>query len=133
VTRTIGLLARFGLAGLVNTAVGFGVIVLLDPVLGLPPALANAIGYAAGMATGFVLNRSFVFRSDGALPATGLRYAIAVAASFALNQAVLGAMGSLLGVGSFRHLAAQAAAMAVYSTALFVICRVWVFGRTTAS
>ena len=132
-TRTIGLIARFGLAGLVNTAVGFGVIVLLDPVLGLPPALANALGYAAGMASGFALNRGFVFRSHGALPATGLRYAVAVASAFALNQGVLRVMGALLSAGPIMRLAAQLAAMAAYSVFLFVACRAWVFRPAAAA
>lgn len=126
-SESVGQLARFGLAGLVNTAVGFTVVVVLDPVLGLPPALANALGYLVGIAVGFVLNRGFVFRSQGAARTTGVRYVVAAAAAFLLNQAVLRGMGQLLGAGSARRLLAQAAAMAVYSAALFVLCRFWVF------
>jgi putative flippase GtrA len=123
----VGLIARFGLAGLVNTAIGFAVVVVLDPVLGLAPALANAIGYAVGMAVGFILNRGFVFRSRGALPAAGLRYAIAAAAAFLLNQGVLRMAGAALGGGAAHRLAAQLMAMAAYSATLFLICRLWVF------
>jgi putative flippase GtrA len=125
--REIGLIARFGAAGVLNTGVGLAVIVLLDPVLGLPPALANAVGYAVGVVLGFVLNRSFVFRSGGALPVAGLRYLIAFAVAFGLNQAALYAAGRALGQGAFRHVAAQLIAMAVYSATLYLICRLWVF------
>ena len=129
----VGLIARFGLAGLVNTAIGFAVVVVLDPVLGLPPALANAIGYAVGMAVGFILNRGFVFRSQGALPATGFRYVIAALSAFALNQGVLHLAGVAPGSGSVRRLIAQVMAMAVYSIALFAFCRLWVFKPATTS
>jgi putative flippase GtrA len=125
--EAVGLIARFGLAGLVNTAIGFAVVVVLDPVLNLPPALANAAGYAVGMAVGFVLNRGFVFRSRTGLPAAGLRYVIAAASAFVLNQGVLRLAGMALGGGAARHLIAQGMAMAVYSVALFVLCRLWVF------
>lgn len=121
------LIARYGLAGLVNTGVGMAVILLLDPVLGVAPALANAVGYAVGMATGFVLNRYFVFRRGGALAALGARYAVAVAASFLLNQSVLWAAGRALGAGSVHHLIAQLAAIGTYSVALFALCQLWVF------
>lgn len=123
----IGLLLRYGLAGLVNTAAGFSAIAALDLGLGLQPALANAAGYALGLAVGFLLNRAFVFRSRGAIPATGLRYLAAAAVAFLLNQAVLRATGLMLGAGRLQHLAAQALAMGCYTVALFLLCRLWVF------
>ncbi len=129
----VGLVARFGLAGLVNTAVGFAVIALLDPVLGVPPPLANAAGYAVGVGVGFVLNRGFVFRSRTGLPASGLRYLIAALCAFVLNQGVLHVAGMALGAGPVRHLAAQLTAMAVYSLALFFLCRLWVFRQAVDS
>ena len=125
--ESVGLIARFGLAGLVNTAIGFAVVVVLDPVLGLSPPLANAAGYAVGMTVGFVLNRGFVFRSQTGLPAAGLRYLIAAGCAFVLNQIVLRLAGAALGGGSAQHIAAQLMAMAVYSVALFFLCRLWVF------
>jgi putative flippase GtrA len=125
--ETVGLIARFGLVGLINTAVGFAVAVLLDPVLGLPPALANAASYACGISVGFVLSRRFVFRSHAGLSATGLRYLVAALGAFVLNQAVLRAAGLALGAGSIQHIAAQLVAMASYSTAFFFLCRLWVF------
>jgi putative flippase GtrA len=123
----VGLLLRYGLAGIVNTAVGFSAIVALDLGLGLPPALANAAGYALGLVVGFLLNRAFVFRSRGAIPTTGLRYLAAAAAAFVLNQAVLRAAGLALGAGRLQHLGAQALAMGCYTLALFLLCRLWVF------
>jgi putative flippase GtrA len=129
----LGLVARFGLVGLVNTVIGFAVVVLLDPVMGLPPALANAASYAVGISVGFFLSRRFVFRSRAGLSATGLRYLIAALGAFALNQAVLRTAGFVLGAGAVQHIAAQLAAMAVYSAAFFFVCRLWVFRPPAAS
>jgi putative flippase GtrA len=125
--ETVGLIARFGLVGLVNTAIGFAVVVLLDPVLGVPPALANAASYTVGITVGFLLSRNFVFRSRARLSATGLRYLIAALGAFALNQVVLRLVGLALGAGSIQHIAAQLSAMAVYSAVFFLVCRLWVF------
>jgi putative flippase GtrA len=127
VRETVGLIARFGLVGLINTAVGFAVVVLLDAGLGLPPALANAASYACGISVGFVLSRRFVFRSRAGLSAAGLRYLIAALGAFLLNQAVLRAASLALGAGAIQHIAAQLAAMASYSVAFFLLCRLWVF------
>lgn len=130
--EAVGLIARFGLVGLVNTAIGFAVVLLLDPILGVPPALANAASYAVGITVGFLLSRNFVFRSRAGLSATGLRYLIAALGAFALNQLVLRLAGLALGAGSVQHIAAQLSAMAVYSAVFFVVCRLWVFKAAAA-
>jgi putative flippase GtrA len=121
------MIGRFGLAGLANTAVGLTMILLLDPVLGAPPALANAAGYAVGLSVGFLLNRGFVFRSRAGMAASGVRYALAALAAFALNQGALRVAGLVLGGGAVQHVAAQLAAMATWTLTLFTLCRLWVF------
>jgi putative flippase GtrA len=131
--EAVGLIARFGLVGLVNTAIGFAVVLLLDPILGVPPALANAASYAVGITVGFLLSRNFVFRSRAGLSATGLRYLIAALGAFALNQLVLRLAGLALGAGSAQHIAAQLSAIAVYSAVFFLLCRLWVFRAPAAS
>ena len=123
----LGLLSRFGLTGLINTGIGFAVIAALDLGLGIDPRLANAAGYAVGMAVGFALNRAFVFRHAGAVRETGPKYLAAVAAAFLLNQAVLTLTGRALGDGAAAHAAAQVAAMGSYTAALFLLSYLWVF------
>src|SRR5579871_129186 len=125
--ETLKQIARFGLAGLVNTGVGFAVIVALDLGLGVAPALANAGGYAVGTVVGFALNRTFVFRSRTGVAASGARFAAAALAAFVLNQAALRAAGLALGGGALAHLGAQLCGVATYSTTLFLLCRLWVF------
>jgi putative flippase GtrA len=121
------LIARFGLAGLVNTGIGFAVIAGLDVGLHVSPPLANAAGYLVGMGVGFVLNRRFVFKSQTSARATAPRYVAVVLAAFALNQLILRLAGASLGQGALPHLAAQLCGMAVYTLAVFLACRFWVF------
>ncbi len=125
--QQVWILVRFGLAGLVNTAVGFSVIAALDLGAHLDPHLANAAGYGVGVAIGFVLNRGFVFKSDGHVGRTGAKYLAAVALAFIANQAVLGATQPLFGMAPVGRLAAQFSGMATYTMLLFALCRAWVF------
>jgi putative flippase GtrA len=129
----LGLIARFGLVGLANTVLGFGVIAGLDVGLHVAPALANAAGYGVGVLSGFLLNRSFVFRSQGGYRSTGAKYFLMVILAFALNQAVLFAAGRVLGPGSWQHLLAQLCGMGTYTVVTFILCKVWVFREAQPS
>ena len=123
----IALLARFSLVGVVNSAIGFAVIAVLDLGLHLRPALANALGYLVGASISFFLTRGFVFRSRDGVAGRAWRYGLAIAVAFVLNQLVLRGAGCLLGAGSFAHLAAQLTGVVFYTITNFLLCRYWVF------
>jgi len=129
----LALAARFGLAGLANTAVGLLIIAALDLGLGLNPHLANAMGYAVGIVLSFQLNRRFVFRRKAPVLTSGLRFLAAAACAFALNQLVLTGAGALFGASAMARLAAQAAAVGAYAVTLFLISRTWVFRESAAA
>ena len=59
----VARILRFGLAGLANTAISIGVILLLERLCGLDPFVANAGGVAVGLIVSVVLHRPFVFRA----------------------------------------------------------------------
>jgi putative flippase GtrA len=121
------LISRFALAGVANTALGLLVIAALDLGLGVNPHLANAAGYAAGLALSFQLNRRFVFRATASLRETGPRFVVAALCAFALNQIVLVAAQHLLGASDPARAIAQLFAVATYTVTLFLICRFWAF------
>jgi putative flippase GtrA len=123
----IALLTRFSLVGLANTALGFGIIAVLDAGFHMQPALANALAFALGISGSFFLTRSLVFRSRATAAMTAHKYALAMAFAFLLNQLVLLCMGYVLGAGPVAHLAAQFVALATYTVANFLLCRHWVF------
>lgn len=124
---------RYGAAGVVNTLIGFSIIVALDVGLHLDPHLANAVGYAVGICVSFGLSKLFVFRARRTARSAPLRYVVAVAAAFALNQGVLSVARWLLPPGARFDLVAQGAAVASYTAALFLLSHFWVFAhRPTA-
>jgi putative flippase GtrA len=124
----VGRVFRFGLVGILNTAIGGCVIVLLQWGCRLDPFFANASGFAVGIGSGFVLNKGFVFGNRLQGGQTFGRYGVAFALAFGLNQLLLAALVR----GQFAPsslLFAQGTALASYSIASFVLCRFWVFRR----
>jgi putative flippase GtrA len=127
IRREAGILARFGLAGLANTAFGLAVILGLELGAGLERHLANAAGYVAGALLGFLLNRRFVFQGPVAEPGLKVRYLAALILAFALNQGVLTLGASALPTSDLGRTAAQLAALCSYTAAQFLLMRLWVF------
>lgn len=121
--------ARFLVTGIANTAVGLAVIVFCAEVLGFSAYLANAMGYAAGLALGFALNRNWTFGDRQGLRRTAPRYLAAFAVSYAMNLLVLTVCLRLL---QLPAVFAQAAALATYSVVFYLLCRLLVFGSTAA-
>jgi putative flippase GtrA len=120
---------RYGAAGVLNTLVGFSIIVALDVGLHLDPHLANAIGYAVGICVSFLLSKFFVFKARRTTRSAPLRYVAAVAAAFALNQGVLTLARLVLPEGPLWSVAAQGAAAVSYTAALFLLSHFWVFAH----
>jgi putative flippase GtrA len=116
----IGL--RFLLTGAANTAVGL-LVVSLCQWAGGSPYVANAVGYAAGLAFGFVMNRTWTFGDRRRAVITAPRYLVAFGISYGANLAVL-AGGLQL---SLPVILAQAAALSTYSVVFFLLCRYFVF------
>jgi putative flippase GtrA len=128
-SRELGTLSRFGIAGVANTAFGLATILGLELGLGVERHLANAAGYAAGALLGFVLARAFVFRGPVVEQRLKVRYVAALAAAFAINQAVLTAGAALLPDTDLGRTAAQLVALGSYTISQFALMRLWVFRR----
>ena len=122
----VARILRFGLAGLANTAISIGVILLLERLCGLDPFVANAGGFAVGIIVSFVLHRRFVFRAHR-VGAPVLRYAVMVMSAFLANQLVLAAGLATLPTFAGKTVVAQAVALATYTAVSFLLCRLWVF------
>jgi len=107
---------RFGAVGLLNTGLGYAVI-LSGLALGWGDIASNAAGYAAGLAIGFLLNRSWTFRSAGGF-GEACRYALTFLACYCANLAALAVARSS---GFVESPLAHLAAICAYS-ALFYFC-----------
>jgi putative flippase GtrA len=125
--RELGLVARFGGAGVVTTLIGGAVILALDLGLHLDRRLANALGYLVGAGLGFVLQGRFVFRGAGRGAGAAWRYVAVMLFAFALNQVVLTLAGAVFPQTPLGHAAAQLVAMATYTATQFALFRLWVF------
>ena len=121
------LAARFVAAGLLNTAVGVGVILALDVGVGFAPATANAVGYALGVCIAWVMHRRFVFQATETGWSVKAKYLASVALAFAFNQLVLAAVGRATGGAPEARIAAQVLAVFAYSAVQFILMRTWVF------
>lgn len=113
---------RYAAAGVVNTAAGYAVILMLG-ACGAVPLVANAAGFAAGFLVSLALAQRFTFAPTRRGGARG-RYAVAFAACWSLNAA---AMTSLRMAG-LPDAAAQGVGVTAYAVAFYLVCRWWVFG-----
>ncbi len=53
---------RFGLVGGLNTAIQYGLFIVLFRLAGVPMVVASACGYLAGTVNSYFINRSWTFR-----------------------------------------------------------------------
>jgi len=60
--KDIGHFIKFLAVGVINFFVDFGVLTLLNVVLGWPLVLSNIISYTCGVINSFVFNRYFTFK-----------------------------------------------------------------------
>lgn len=118
------LLAKYSVAGLINTLVGYAVI-FTCMAFGLGPVLSNVLGYCVGFVTSFMQSRHWVFRSKGAVVDDGLRFIPAFLVAFAVNFLVL---QGLLELGMNPYLA-QLGACAAFVGVGFVLNYVFVFRK----
>jgi putative flippase GtrA len=108
---------RFGAVGLLNTALGY-TIILAGLALGLGDILANMAGYSAGLTLGFFLNRKWTFRGAGGFrPGTLPRYALTFLVAYGANLTiVITAMSVGIVEDPFVHLAGNC----LYSLVFYV-------------
>jgi putative flippase GtrA len=115
---------RFGLVGAANTITGLAVIAA-GLAIGLGDIPANALGYAAGLAQGFILNRRWTFpRNDQAPRGQFLRYLLAFVPAYGANLLVVaGFVAGGLVANPLTHLAGIIA----YTIVFYLLCAHFVF------
>jgi len=127
---TLFQLIRFLATGVLNTAVGLGINVLLYHVAGFPDAAANFAGYAVGLTVSFIVNRSWTFRSRRSWRATVPRFLAVAGVSYLANLAT---MLALHRVGGLSIEWANLLAVAPYTVVFYLGSRWFVFPREAAS
>lgn len=129
-TGLLAVAGRYGVAGLLNTLVGFGLILALEFGAGVDAGPANALGFAAGLVASYLLNRSFVFRGVRRRRGTVARFLVAFSVAFGINQLVLATMAAAGPADMAWRWGAQAAAVGSYTLVMFLLCHLWVYRAT---
>jgi putative flippase GtrA len=123
----IGKLIRYGLVGIINSIVGFSMI-LTAMALGVGPVTANALGYAVGLLTSFVLNTSWSFQQSRLTWASAARFLVSFGIAYTLNLLVLAWAIS----AQWKVILAQATAVIAYQAAFYLLLRLAVFKTVPA-
>lgn len=115
-----GRLLRFVTVGIVNTAIGYGMI-LVGLLCGLDDYSANVAGFAVGLPISYALHRRHTFRVERRPTIReGATYLCAFLIAYGANLGVIAA-GRAIGFEASAVL--QAAAICCYAALLFVLTR----------
>ena len=88
--RRFRRLISFGIVGVINTLVDYGVFTLAYKAAALSAGLSQALGYICGSVCGYILNSSVTFREGrGRTKGQFLQYLAVDAAFIALTAAVM--------------------------------------------
>lgn len=115
---------RFVVVGLVNTAVGLGIIYGCKYFLDMNNVLANILGYAVGVTVSFVLNSSWTFEYRGPMLVAAARFLVVFLISYLVNLATVMGLIHLAEVNSY---VAHAAGMPVYTVCFYLLSRFYAF------
>lgn len=115
----------FLLVGLANTAVG--VAVIAGGILaGMPPLLANALGFVAGLCLSFMLNSRFTFASDPRSIRLVARYLVAFLIAYGTNLMCVLALDRAF---PQRVIVTHVLGIVPYTIVFFLLAEFFVFGR----
>ena len=65
--KGLGQFIKFNVVGIMNTAVDFGVFMILNHYLGLIYAVSQVISYSCGMVNSYFLNKFWTFQKEKVL------------------------------------------------------------------
>lgn len=120
------VLAKFILVGMTNTMLGFAIFttIWLLSEEKLNPLLVLTISYTLVFSLSYLLQRSFVFRSNGVVSREVPKYVFITATSVLLNGALLALFTGEFGIGV---LLSQAIALVISSSYSFIGHLYWTF------
>lgn len=117
-------ITKYGLVGVINTAITFLVISVLT-LLDVNPYLSNVIGFVAGLLNSFMLNSRYTFNQEASVSAVS-RFSAAFGLAYLIN---IGTLHHLVSSSSFPEILIQFISMLSYNISFFILMKVWVFSR----
>jgi putative flippase GtrA len=122
-----GRVVRYGVAGLVATAIYFGAVVLLVEGVGVAPVPAAVLATMIVIVSSYTINRVFVFDTNRAHRSAFARFVVASLLGIALNA---GLMHFATRVLAWPYIAGAVLATAVVPPLNFVVNYFWAFRAT---
>lgn len=122
-SSTLRQLFRFGVIGLLQNGIGYGLYLILT-LAGLPPKPTMTVLYLVGATASFLANRRFTFGHTGKLTHAGIRFVLAHLGGYLINLLLL---WWLVDKNGYPHQWVQAGAIFIVAAYLFVSFRFFVF------
>lgn len=119
----IGQLWRYGVTGLANTALGYGLILLCVYAFGASILVANIIGYGAGWCLSYTLNKRWTFRHEGGGTRAAIGFVLLAGSAFVANVAITIALTE----AGMAYAIAQIVGAVTYSVSVFIGLKWMVF------
>ena len=119
-------LIKFGLVGVLNTAVDYGVFALLTMVFSLDSIISHIISYSCGVINSFYFNRVWTFQRKGrGYSVEFTKFIIVNLISMGTSALVLNSLETQAGLSSYRaKIGAVICSMAVnFAGSKFVVFR----------
>lgn len=117
-------LLKYGLVGVINSIVGYSIIITCQLLLNFSPVLSNLVGYVFGILISFTLNSRFTFQSQRNSGIVLFRYILVFAFSYLCNLVTLVVSIEIYSVPS---LLAQIPSLLVFFLVSFLLNKYLVF------
>lgn len=117
---------RYGIAGVINTIVGYGVFILLVYIVAINPFFANIISYIVAICIAYILNKLFVFKNKNSNKQNIIKFLIAFFIAFTINFISL---FIFLNIFKLSPAVGQIFAMIIYTTVFFLLNKFYVFNN----
>lgn len=123
--RELRHLVKYGIVGVTNVTLDFGLYVLLVS-LGVWYPLAKTGSLVIATANGYTLNRLWTFRAGAHRNIVLTKYVTVVASCLGANLILL---ALLIEIGGMHQITAQAVVVPVLALSSFLAQRLWTFGH----
>jgi putative flippase GtrA len=125
----LGQILRFGVVGVLNTLLSLALYTLMVHA-GVHYLAASALAFAAGVVTGYVLNRAWTFGATSGHLESGPRYLVVALAGLGADVLLL---WLLVGDAKVPKVEGQAIATLIVALGSFVAQRHWTFRDRAAA
>lgn len=114
---------KYGVIGLVNTIIGYGLIFTFM-YLGILAEISNFLGYFVGFFVSYSLNKKYNFKSQNSHKRDLPKFLISMSIAYIFNLLTLIACYRFFGLNSYLS---QIIAGAIYTLSGYILSKIWVF------